>query len=301
MAMTLNGPFTIRVLTAFIREELAKAGFSKAVLGLSGGLDSAVCAGLAARALGPKSVLALIMPYGTSFSADMDDAREAARAFKIRSLVIDIAPMVDAYFAAFPAGRSGWLRKSDHGRSTGRSSMRLGRDDGGSAGRVRIGNKMARERMSILYDVSAREKALILGTSNKTELLIGYGTIHGDMACAINPLGDLYKTQVRQLAAELGVPAKIRAKQPTAGLWAGQTDEGELGLTYAEIDKILYALVDERESRAEVIASGFKKKAVDMIVARMKASEFKRQMPPVAKISSRTIGHDFLYPYDWDK
>jgi len=270
--MTINGPFTIRVLTAFIREELAKAGFSKAVLGLSGGLDSAVCAGLAARALGPKNVLALIMPYGTSFSADMDDAREAARVFKIRSLVIDIAPMVDAYFAAQP-----------------------------DAGRVRIGNKMARERMSILYDVSAREKALILGTSNKTELLIGYGTIHGDMACAINPLGDLYKTQVRQLAAELGVPAKIRAKQPTAGLWTGQTDEGELGLTYAEIDKILYALVDERESRAEVIASGFKKKAVDMIVARMKASEFKRQMPPIAKISSRTIGHDFLYPYDWDK
>jgi NAD+ synthase len=160
---------------------------------------------------------------------------------------------------------------------------------------------MARERMSILYDISAREKALVLGTSNKTELLIGYGTIHGDTACAFNPLGDLYKTQVRQLAAELGVPEKIRTKPPTAGLWAGQTDEGELGLTYAELDKILYALVDERESRADVIARGFKKKTVDMIIARIKASEFKRQMPPIAKISTRTIGHDFLYPYDWGK
>jgi NAD+ synthase len=269
--MTLNGPFTIQVLTAFIREELGKAGFSKAVLGLSGGLDSSVCAALAARALGPKNVLALLMPYGENFSADMEDAREAARAFRIRSLVVDIAPMVDAYFAALPAGR------------------------------VRIGNKMARERMSILYDISAREKALVLGTSNKTELLIGYGTIHGDTACAFNPLGDLYKTQVRQLAAELGVPEKIRTKPPTAGLWAGQTDEGELGLTYAELDKILYALVDERESRADVIARGFKKKTVDMIIARIKASEFKRQMPPIAKISTRTIGHDFLYPYDWGK
>jgi NAD+ synthase len=268
MGMTLNGPFTIRVLTTFIREELAKAGFSKAVLGLSGGLDSSVCAALASRALGPKNVLGLMMPYGTNFSAEMDDAREVARIYKVRSLVVDIAPMVDAYFAAPPA-----------------------------AGRVRIGNKMARERMSILYDFSAREKALILGTSNKTELLIGYGTIHGDMACAINPLGDLYKTQVRQLAAELGVPEKIRTKLPTAGLWAGQTDEGELGLTYVEIDKILYALVDER---AEAVARGFKKKTVDMIIARMKASEFKRQMPPIAKISSRTVGHDFLYPYNWD-
>jgi NAD+ synthase len=164
-----------------------------------------------------------------------------------------------------------------------------------------MGNKMARERMSILYDFSAREKALILGTSNKTELLLGYGTIHGDMACGVNPMGDLYKTQVRQLAAELGVPEKIRTKLPTAGLWAGQTDEGELGMTYAEIDQILYALVDDRESRAQVIAHGFKKEKVDRILARIKGSEFKRQMAPIAKISSRTVGHDFLYPYNWDK
>jgi NAD+ synthase len=231
----------------------------------------------------------------------MDDAREAARAFKIRSLVIDIAPMVDAYFAAFPAGRSGWLRKSDHGRSTGRSSMRLGRDDGGSAGRVRIGNKMARERMSILYDVSAREKALILGTSNKTELLIGYGTIHGDMACAINPMGDLYKTQVRQLAAYLEVPERVRLKKPTAGLWDGQTDEDELGLSYAEIDEILFHLVDERENRGDLLARGLDAGKIDRVMALIRSSEFKRQLPPIAKLSVRTVGHDFLYPYDWDK
>ncbi len=272
MAMTINGPFAVKILTTFIREELAKAGFSKGIVGLSGGLDSSVCAFLAAKALGPKNVLGLNMPYGRKFSADMDDARDVARILKIRSRVVDIAPMVDAYFAAHPS------------------------DD-----RVRIGNKMARERMSVLYDFSAQEKALILGTSNKTELLIGYGTVHGDMACAVNPLGDLYKTQVRQLATELGVPEKIRTKLPTAGLWAGQTDEGELGMTYVEIDQILYALVDDRESRAEVIARGFKKEKVDRILARIKASEFKRQMPPIAKIASRTVGHDFLYPYDWDK
>jgi NAD+ synthase len=272
MAITINGPFAVKILTTFIREELAKAGFTKGVLGLSGGLDSSVCAFLAAKALGPKNVLGLMMPYGRKFGGDMDDARDVAGALKIRSRVIDIAPMVDAYFAAQP-----------------------------SEDRVRKGNKMARERMSILYDFSARDKALILGTSNKTELLLGYGTIHGDMACGVNPLGDLYKTQVRQLAAELGVPEKIRTKLPTAGLWEGQTDEDELGMTYAEIDRILYALVDDRESRAQVIARGFKKENVDAILARIKASEFKRQMPPIAKIASRTVGHDFLYPYDWDK
>ena len=272
MAMTINGTFAVKILTTFIREELAKAGFSKGVLGLSGGLDSSVCAFLAVRALGPKNVLGLMMPYGRKFGGDMDDARDVAGALKIRSHVIDIAPMVDAYFAAQP-----------------------------SEDRVRRGNMMARERMSILYDFSAREKALILGTSNKTELLLGYGTIHGDMACGINPMGDLYKTQVRQLAAELGLPEKIRTKLPTAGLWEGQTDEDELGMTYAEIDRILYDLVDDRETRAQVIARGFKKEKVDRILGRIKASEFKRQMPPIAKIASRTVGHDFLYPYDWDK
>jgi NAD+ synthase len=272
MGIEIDAPFVVRILTTFLREELAKFGYARGILGLSGGLDSAVCAHLAARALGPKNVVALLMPYGTTFDRDTKDARTVAARLKITANVIDIAPMVDAYFERWP-----------------------------TASRVQRGNKMARERMSVLYDHSVREKALILGTSNKTELLIGYGTLHGDMACAINPLGDLYKTQVRQLAGYLGLPKAIRDKVPTAGLWAGQTDEKEIGLSYTEIDRILYRLVDERESRSEVIAAGFPKKAVERIVAMMRNSEFKRKMPPIAKISPRTVGHDFLYPYDWDR
>ena len=167
--------------------------------------------------------------------------------------------------------------------------------------RIEMGNKMARERMSILYDHSSREKALILGTSNKTELLLGYGTIHGDMACAINPLGDLYKTQIRQLARHLGVPDKIMKKSPSAGLWEGQTDEKELGLNYDDMDQILFLLVDKRMSKKDITASGFKIEAVNKIIRLIKNSEFKRKLPPIPKISSRTIGHDFLYPYDWDR
>jgi NAD+ synthase len=270
--MTLNAPFAVKILTAFIRDELAKFGFHKGVLGLSGGLDSSVCAALAVQALGPANVLGLMMPYGTSFTADLEDASLLAGRLGIATETIDIQPMVDAYFGRRPT------------------------DD-----RVRRGNKMARERMSILYDVSARDHSLILGTSNKTELLIGYGTIHGDMACAINPMGDLYKTQVRQLAAHLDLPERIRAKKPTAGLWAGQTDEAELGLTYAEIDEILFKLVDERERREALLAAGAEAKKVDRVLALIKGSEFKRQLPPIAKISTRTIGHDFLYPYDWER
>jgi NAD+ synthase len=155
--------------------------------------------------------------------------------------------------------------------------------------------------MSILYDHSSREKALILGTSNKTELLLGYGTIHGDMACAINPLGDLYKTQIRQLGKHLGVPEKVLKKSPSAGLWEGQTDEKELGLNYDVMDQILFLLVDKRIPRKDIVDSGFKAEAVDKIIQLMKNSEFKRKLPPIPKISSRTIGHDFLYPYDWDR
>jgi NAD+ synthase len=267
--MKINPPFVADLLCSFIREELGKFGFRKAVFGSSGGVDSAVCGCLAARALGPKNVLGLSMPYGEMSGGDVSDARSLARRLGIRSKVIDIAPMVDAYFSRFPT-RSRLLK----------------------------GNKMARERMSILYDFSAREGALILGTSNKTELLTGYGTIHGDLACAINPMGDLYKTQVRELAAYLEVPAKIREKAPTAGLWPGQTDESDLGLTYDEIDRILFELVDRRRPAAEVVKSGFPAKSVNRIVALIERSEFKRKMPPIAKLSTRTVGLDFLYPYD---
>jgi len=272
MDMGIDGAFTVKVLTRFIREELGKKGFRRAVLGLSGGLDSSVCAVLAARALGPKNVLGLIMPYGDSFGRDVRDARTIGTRIGIRTETIDIKPMVDRYFERYPTDS-----------------------------RVLKGNKMARERMSILYDRSARESALILGTSNKTELLLGYGTIHGDMACAINPMGDLYKTQVRELARYLKIPAAIRTKPPSAGLWAGQTDESEIGMTYAEIDEVLLHLVDGRESAAEVVARGIPKARVERIEAMIRASEFKRQMPLIAKIAPRTVGYDFLYPYDREK
>ena len=270
--LNINPAFVEKILAKFIREELSKFGFQKGILGLSGGVDSSVCAFLAKKALGRKNVLALIMPYRESPKQDEKDAREVVGLLQIRSKVLDISPMVDAYFARFPVSQ-----------------------------RLLMGNKMARERMSILYDFSAREKSLILGTSNKTEILIGYGTIHGDMASAINPLGDLYKTQIRQLGKHLGVPGRIVRKVPTAGLWPGQTDEGEIGLSYNELDAILYRLVDLRMSRRDVIASGFEKPKVERIISLIKASEFKRKLPPIAKLSTRTVGHDFLYPYDWGK
>lgn len=269
--MKINPAFVEKILVCFIKEELGKFRFKKGILGLSGGLDSSVCAFLASKALKPKNVIALIMPYGKSFEKDIEDALEVVDLLGIRSQTIDISPMVDAYFSRYP-----------------------------TSNRIIKGNKMARERMSILYDFSAREKALILGTSNKTELLLGYGTIHGDMACGINPLGDLYKTQIRQLAIHLGVPEKIQKKIPSAGLWAGQTDEGELGLSFETMDRILYEVVDMRKPKKDVIAAGFKEEDVERIISLIKKSEFKRKLPPIAKISARTVGHDFLYPFDWD-
>ena len=212
------------------------------------------------------------MPCGAGFPADVADAAGLARLLGIRTETIDIAPQVEAYFSRYPTDNC-----------------------------VLRGNKMARERMSILYDFSAREKALILGTSNKTELLIGYGTIHGDIACAINPMGDLFKTQVRELGAWLGVPKPILEKNPTAGLWPGQTDEGELGITYAELDAILYELVDRRKTAAEIVALGFEAEVVGRVADMIRRSEFKRKLPPIAKISSRSVGHDFLYPFDREK
>jgi NAD+ synthase len=268
----INGALVEKVLVRFIRDELGKCGCRRGVLGLSGGLDSAVCAALAAKALGPESVLGLIMPYGKAFPEDVRDAEGLARRLGIRHKRIDIAPQIDLYFAAHP-----------------------------TKSRVQRGNKMARERMSILYDFSVREGAFILGTSNKTELLIGYGTIHGDLACAVNPMGDLYKTQVRQLSAHLRLPAAIREKAPTAGLWPGQTDEGEIGLSYDELDDILYLLVEGRKSRSGIVEAGHAPAVVDRVLRMVRDSEFKRRMSPIAKLSPRSVGHDFLYPYDWGK
>ncbi len=270
--MKINASFVETILTGFIRTELAKFGFANGILGLSGGIDSTVSAYLSVHSLGPAHVIGLLMPYGDFFKRDLEDAQNVAQILGIRTETVDISPSVDAFYARYP-----------------------------TENRVQKGNKMARERMSILYDFSEREKALIIGTSNKTELLLGYGTLHGDMACAINPIGDLYKTQLRELAKHLGVPEQILHKAPTAGLWDGQTDEQELGISYAEIDTILFHMIDKRMPRKELVSQGFDGVKVDKIMHMIKNSEFKRTLPPVAKLSERSVGHDFLYAYDRDR
>jgi len=266
----INTSLVEQLLTGFIADETRRAGMKRVVVGLSGGVDSAVAAALARRALGARGVIAVLMPYRSSHASSVKDALGLARRLGIRSERFDITPMIDAYFGSDP-----------------------------KAGRVRRGNKMARERMSILYDRSVVHDALVLGTSNKTELLLGYGTIHGDMASAINPIGDLYKTQVRRMAVHLGVPAAIRRKAPSADLWPRQTDENEIGYTYEEVDRLLELLVDERGARGDALEAGWPRPMVDRILRRIARSQYKRRMPLIAKISDRTVGVDFRYPRDW--
>lgn len=271
--LQLNCETVRRVLAGFIDNEVRKAGFNRVVVGLSGGVDSSLSAYLAAEALGPKNVWGILMPYRTSSPESAAHAALVVQALGIESLTVEITAMVDAYFGTFP-----------------------------DADQVRRGNKMARERMTILFDHSARLGALVLGTSNKTELLLGYGTLHGDMASAVNPLGDLYKTQVRQLSRHLGVPPPIVDKQPSADLWEGQTDEAELGFTYEEVDKVLCLLVDRRYEVSELIAEGrFDEKFVRAVARRVQMSQYKRRLPVIAKISSRTIDRDFRYARDWGR
>lgn len=261
-----------RVLTGFVANEVRKVGVERVVVGLSGGVDSAVSAMLAAAALGPTNVLAIKMPYRTSSPESLEHADAAIAVAGIESLQVDITPQIDAYFARFP-----------------------------DADNMRRGNKMARERMTILYDHSARWRALVLGTSNKTELLLGYGTLYGDMASALNPIGDLYKTQVWALARAIGVPPEIVDKEPSADLWSGQTDEAELGFGYREVDALLYLMVDLRYSRAELLAAGFAEPFVERVSGMVRGSQFKRRLPVIAKVSARTIDRDFRYARDWGR
>jgi NAD+ synthase len=259
------------VLTGFIHSEVTKIGLSSAVLGLSGGIDSAIVCALAAKALGPKNVYAICMPYKTSNPESEAHARLCAQVLGVNYQVIEITPMIDAYFATTAP----------------------------DATPLRRGNKMARERMTILYDHSVIHKGLVLGTSNKTELLLGYGTQHGDMASAINPIGDLYKTQIFDLAKYLNIPEPIINKAPSADLWQGQSDEAELGFTYAAVDQLLSDMIDQRLSQKELRAKGFTQEFVTKIIQLIKKSQFKRRMPMIAKVSSRTIDREFRYPRDW--
>jgi len=261
----------VEVIVGFIRSQLEQAGFERLVIGLSGGVDSATVAFLAARAIGPDNLLAVRMPYLTSSDTSETDALRVVTALGCRSERIDITPMVDPMLALI-----------------------VGPDQ--AAINVRRGNVMARQRMMVLYDRSAGFDALVIGTSNKTEALLGYGTLHGDMAAALAPIGDLYKTQLRAVAGELGVPEEVVAKPPSADLWPGQTDEGELGRSYDLLDRALFALVDRRWSVDRCVAAGLDRALVEWVAARVARMEFKRQLAPVAKLSLRTPGFDHLYP-----
>jgi NAD+ synthase len=269
---SLNAELTTEALTRFIREEVTKVGIRRGILGLSGGIDSALVAFLTARALGAEHTLCVAMPYNTNDPASLIDAQAVAEALGVSLLRVDIGPMVDAYFADVP-----------------------------DADRVRRGNVMARVRMMVLYDLSRVHQALVIGTSNKTELLIGYSTLWGDMAAAMWPLGDIYKTEVRKLAQHLGVPEQLITKPPTAGLWDGQTDEAEIGMTYAELDAILVELVDKRIPKEWLPGRGFDARNVERVYEMMRASQFKRRLPLLPKISTRSINHDFRYKRDWGK
>jgi NAD+ synthase len=268
--LEINTDLAHKILTGFINTEVTRAGFSKAVIGVSGGVDSSLSCYLTAEALGPENVLAVRMPYKTSSPDSLEHAQLVIDTLGVQSLTVPITDMIDPFFERFP-----------------------------EADKVRRGNAMARARMIVLYDQSQAFKGLVMGTGNKTEILLGYTTLFGDAACAINPMGDLYKTQVRQLARAMNLPEAIIAKPPSADLWKDQTDEGELGFTYAEVDRLLYLLVDQRYSPEDCIEAGFSQAFVKAVVDLVRKTHFKRVLPPIAKISNRTVGYDFLYLRDW--
>jgi NAD+ synthase len=268
--LKLHLPDVTNLLVGFLKNEIQKVGISKAVLGLSGGVDSALVAFLAAEALGAQNIYCVLMPYASSHPSSISDAEQVVDMLRVNSERVEITAAVEPLF------------RSDQQMS-----------------QVRKGNIMARARMIILYDRSARENALVLGTGNKTEILLGYSTLHGDAACAINPIGDLYKSQVWKLAAHVGVPKNIIEKAPSADLWVGQTDEGELGFSYKHVDELLYFMIDQRLSHTELIEKGFEENFIRKIQLLIKKNQFKRMPPIVAKVGYRTTNVDFRYLRDW--
>ncbi|MFW5690913.1 MAG: NAD+ synthase [Chloroflexota bacterium] len=268
--LDINTDIARKMISGFIRDQVDKAGMQGVVVGLSGGIDSALSTYLAVEALGKDNVLAVRMPYKTTAEASMTDAEAVISDLGLPAISVPITGMADSLIEQFP-----------------------------DMSKVRSGNIMARCRMIVLYDQSAARGLLPLGTSNKTEFLLGYSTIYGDSGVAMQPIADLYKYQVRQLARAVGMPEQIITKAPSADLWAGQTDEDELGFTYDQADQVLYLLVDERFTVDEVADEGYDHDFVASIWRRVKANHYKRTMPNVAKLSKRTIGHDFLYLRDW--
>ncbi|HEX4145711.1 MAG TPA: NAD+ synthase [Pirellulales bacterium] len=268
--LSIDSALVEQILTRFLRTEIHRTDFRRAVVGVSGGIDSSVVVALAARALGPENVLAVTMPYKTSSAATRRDSQAMIESLGVQTLDVPITDQIDAYFA----GQEG-------------------------ASQMRLANKCARERMTILYDQSAAFEGLVLGTSNKSELLLGYGTQFGDMASALNPIGDLYKTQLRTLAPYLQVPAAILEKSPSGDLWIGQTDEEELGFSYAEVDRLLVLLVDRRWQADQLVRAGFAAEFVEHVARRVRHNHYKRRLPIIAKLSERTVDRDFRYARDW--
>jgi len=249
-AVDRTGDFIRGVMTAAKRDSL--------VVGLSGGIDSAVAAGLAVRALGADRVRGVMMPYQTSSAASLTDAQAVADTLGMAVEKVEITPMAEAFLAE--------MNTTD---------------------RIRRGNIMARCRMVILYDRSARDDALVLGTGNRTEALLGYTTMYGDNACALNPVGQLYKTEIRSLCVHLELPESVLIKAPSADLWAGQADEDELGISYEEVDRLLVHLVDEGLGPRQLTALGFDPGLVERVQARMRSMAFKRATPPVCVFAGR--------------
>ncbi len=241
----------IERITNFIIGYFQEAGFKKAVVGLSGGIDSALTAYFCKKALGKENVIGLMMPYKASHPDSYRHALLVAEELGIQHHLIPVTPMVDAYFNTYEP----------------------------EADRLRMGNRMARERMCILYDYSSKYSALVAGTSNKTELLVGYCTQYGDSACAFEPIGHLYKTEVWEISAILGVPQAIIDKNPTADLWENQTDEGELGIEYRKLDEILYLMFEEKVDLPGMIAQGFSREEVEKVQKLYRNSIFKRRLP----------------------
>jgi NAD+ synthase (glutamine-hydrolysing) len=267
--LPIDAELTASWLVSFLREEFERRDFQKAVVGLSGGVDSAVTAHLAARALGADNVVAVRMPYRTSSPESLSHAQLVIDQLGLESRTIDISPAVDGYLANEP--------DADPGRR---------------------GNVMARERMIVLFDLSARYRALPVGTGNKTERLLGYFTWHADDSPPINPLGDLFKTQVWQLAKFLGVPEVIINKPASADLIEGQTDERDFGISYAEADEILNWLVSGY-SPAALSARGFDPAKIEVVRKRLAGTHWKRKLPTVAMVSATGIGESYLRPVDY--
>lgn len=261
--LSIDVPVVHNVLIEFIRQEMRRTGFNQVILGLSGGLDSSLACYLVTEALGADRVMTVCMPYTSSSAESLEHAQLVIKSTGVRSVTIPINRMVDALIDEFP-----------------------------DMNNFRKGNIMARARMIVLFDQSAANRAIVVGTGNKTEILLGYSTLYGDAACAFNPLGDLYKTQIRHLAHFMNIPEVILQKPPSADLWVGQTDEGELGFTYAWVDQLLYLLVEEHKSIKECIEAGFQKDFVVKVLDRIRKNRFKRVMPPIARITAGDAGLD---------